>query len=54
MHMIIHDIDMIITFVIKILHRSRKRWRAREQIRPRITLVDLVFIEESKKDEAME
>jgi hypothetical protein len=53
-HMIIHDIGMIRTFVINFLHRSKKCWCVREQIKLGITLVDMVFIEELKEHEAME
>jgi hypothetical protein len=36
------------------LCKSRRSWHARKQIGLKVTLVDLVFIEGSKEDEAME
>jgi hypothetical protein len=36
------------------LHRSRRSWHVREHIRLGATLVDSIFIEELKEDEAME
>jgi hypothetical protein len=36
------------------LHRSRRRWHAREQTGPRATSIDLVCIEESKEDKVEE
>jgi hypothetical protein len=52
--MIIHDTDAIGTFVIDFLHRSGRHWCAKKQIRPGVTSIDLVFIEELKEDEVVE
>jgi len=52
--MIIHDIDMTITFAIEFLHKSKRRWCVKVQIRPKVTLVDLMFIEESEEDKVVE
>jgi hypothetical protein len=52
--MIIHDIYNTITSTIEFLHKSISSWRARKQIGLGATLVDLVFIEGSKEDKAME
>jgi hypothetical protein len=53
-HTIIHDIDVIGTFVVEFLHRSRRRWCAREQTSLGDTLVDLMFIEELEKSKVVE
>ncbi len=49
--MIIHDIDTIGASIVEFLCRSRRCQRVREHTRPGATLVNLVFIEESKEDE---
>jgi hypothetical protein len=52
--MIIQNIDIIGTFEVEFLCRSIKHWCASEQIGPKATLIDLVFIEESEEDEVVE
>jgi hypothetical protein len=52
--MIIHDIYKIGTSVVEFLHISKRSWCAREQTKPRVTLVDPVFIKESEEDEDVE
>jgi len=52
--MIVHDIDTIGTPTIDFLHRIRWHWCARKQVRPRVTFIDLMFIEKSKEDKSME
>jgi len=52
--MIIHDIDAVGTFAIDFLHKSKRHWCAKKQIRPGVTSIDLVFIEELKGDEVVE
>jgi hypothetical protein len=52
--MIIHDIYKIRTSIFEFLCQSRRSWHAREQIRPKVTLVDPVFIEELEEDEGVE
>jgi hypothetical protein len=42
------------TSIVKFLHKSRRCWPVREQIRPRATSIDLVFIEKLEEDKAME
>ncbi len=54
MQTIIQDINTIGTFEVEFLHKSKRCWHAREHIRPRATLVDPLFIEESEEDEAVE
>jgi hypothetical protein len=53
-HMIIHDINAISTFVVEFLRRNIRCWYVRKQMGLGATLVDLVFIKESKKGKAME
>ncbi len=50
-HMIIQDIKTIGTSTVEFLCRSKQCWRAREQIGPRVTLIDLACIEESEEEE---
>jgi hypothetical protein len=52
--MIIRNIYRTGTFVVEFLHKSRRSWHAKERTRLKATLVDLVFIEESEEDEAVE
>jgi hypothetical protein len=40
--------------VVEFLRRSRRHWHVKEQIGPRATLVDLMFIEELEEDKVME
>jgi len=51
---IIQDIDTIGISIVEFLCRSRRRWHAKERIGLGATLVDLMFIEESEDNEAME
>jgi hypothetical protein len=51
---IIHDIYEIGTSTVEFLHKSKRSWCAREQTKLGVTIVDLVFIEESKEDEDVE
>jgi hypothetical protein len=52
--MIIQNIDIIGTFVVEFLRKSKRCWRAREQIGLGVTLIDLVFIEEMEEDKVVE
>ncbi len=52
--MTIHDICRTGTFVVDFLRRSKKNWHAKESTRPRAISIDLVFIEKSKENKAME
>ncbi len=52
--MIIQDIDTIGTSLVEIFRKSRQHWHAKKQTGPRVTLVDLVRIEESKENEVEE
>jgi hypothetical protein len=52
--MIIQDIDTTITFVVEFLRKSKRRWHAKEQIRPRATSIDLMCIKVSEEDETKE
>jgi orotate phosphoribosyltransferase len=52
--MIIQDVETTGTSVVEFLRKSRKRWCAREQIGPIVTLVDSMFIKKSKEDKTME
>jgi hypothetical protein len=52
--MIIHDIDTNITFVVEFLRGGKRCWCAKKQIGQGVTLVGLVFIEESEEDEVVE
>ncbi len=51
---IIHNIYRTKTLAIEFLCRSKRNWHAKEHIGLGVTLVDLVFIEESEEDKAME
>jgi hypothetical protein len=51
--MIIHDINTIGTSTVEFLRRSRRHWCIREQIGPRATFVDSMFIEELEEDEVV-
>jgi len=42
--MIIQDINITKTFVIKFLHKRKKRWHPKKQTKLRTTLIDLMFI----------
>jgi len=50
---IIHDIHRIRTYAIDFLHKSRRSWCVKDQIRLGATLVDLV-IEELKENKVVE
>jgi hypothetical protein len=52
--MIIQNIDIIGTFVVEFLRKSKRHWRAREQIGLGVTLIDLAFIEEMEEDKVVE
>jgi hypothetical protein len=52
--MIIHNIYRIVRFIVEFLRRSRRSWCVKEQIGLGATLIYLVFIEKSEKDETME
>ncbi len=52
--MIIQDIYRSGTSTIEFLHRHKKGQSVTKQIGPRVTSMDLVYIEESKEDEVME
>ncbi len=52
--MIIHDIDMTRRSIVEFLSISKRRWCVRKQIRLGATLVDLMFIEESKENKVVE
>jgi hypothetical protein len=51
---IIHDINTTGTSIVEFLHKSKRHWCAREQIGPRTTLVDPMFIEELEENETVE
>jgi len=52
--MIIHDIDMTRRSIVEFLCISKRRWCVRKQIRLGATLIDLMFIEESKENKVVE
>ncbi len=52
--MTIQDIDTTKTFIVEFLHKSKQRWYARKETRPKATSIDLMCIEESEEDEAKE
>ncbi len=52
--MIIRDIYMTRRFAVEILRRSNKHWCVREQTKLRVTLVNPMFIEESKENKIVE
>jgi hypothetical protein len=52
--MTIQDIDTTKTFIVEFLHKSKQRWCARKETRPKATSIDLMCIEESEEDEAKE
>ncbi len=52
--MIIQYINITRTYVVEFLCRSKRCWCVKEQIGPRATSIDVMFIEESQEDKAME
>jgi hypothetical protein len=52
--MIIQDIDTIGKSEVDFLCKSKKCWLTREHKGPKATLVDSIFIEESKEDKVVE
>ncbi len=53
-HSIIQDIYRSGTYEEEFLRRQRKCWSSSEQGSPRVTPMDLVYIQESNKEEGME
>ncbi len=51
---IIHNINMIESSIVEFMRKSKIRWCARGQTRPKATSIDPMFIEESKEDEDVE
>jgi hypothetical protein len=52
-HSIIQDIYKLGTSKVEFLHKHKKGWSTSEQVGPKATLVDLVYIEELDEDKGV-
>jgi hypothetical protein len=53
-HSIIQDIYRLGRSIVEFLHRHKRGWSTSEQVGPKTTPMDLVYIEKSDEDKGVE